>query len=213
MGMTCKRDEIVAKNAFIFRLPEAKLKLVISRVIKLVDSSRWWSGSSAFTWELSLGWKGFNLCRRTAYMHRQWTLIAVWRHFSTFLSAFLVASTSTCLSVQVGTFLASLEILFARLFDGFLVQSIKVFLRHRLVAFVLAFEVVARQTDPRLAPSVTQRREWPFFSGTARHDREFWIWFDSSKNRLARVTLNQFTIRVENKTLWALIQINRAWNV
>lgn len=38
--MACKRDEIVAENGFIFWLPEAKMKLVISMVIKLVDSSR-----------------------------------------------------------------------------------------------------------------------------------------------------------------------------
>lgn len=37
------RREIVAKNDFIFWLPEAKPKLVISTVIKLVDSSRGWS--------------------------------------------------------------------------------------------------------------------------------------------------------------------------
>lgn len=54
-------------------------------------------------------------------------------------------------------------------------QAIKVLLRHRLVTFVLALEVVARPAQPRLAPSVAQRRERLFFLGTARHAREFGI--------------------------------------
>lgn len=156
--MTWKRDEIVAKNGFIFWLPEAKFDLVISRVIKLVESSRRRSGSSA--WTLCLSFRGctnrngFDLGRRAAHMHRQRPLIPARRQFCTFFVAFLVASTAAWPSVHVGTFPASFEILFASLFDGFLVQSIKVLLRRRLVAVVLAFEAVARPTDPRLAPSV-----------------------------------------------------------
>lgn len=71
--------------------------------------------------------------------------------------------------------MASLEELFARRFDGFPVQAIEVLLRLRHVALVLALEVVARRAGPRLAPNVAQRRERPFFLGTARHAREFGI--------------------------------------